>query len=942
MKFFRHFLVFLFTLLTFKVYGIVPVVTYSPADYDGGMQNWSIDIQRNGWIYVANNYGLLEYDGDKWQLYGIWNSTVLRSVAIADDGDIYVGATNEFGRFVANDNGGLSYHNLSESVPANNRFFGEVWNINFLNNNVYFQTNNDLFVFNSNLDSLVSVIHRSEHIYCSASINHGIYVATSQGIYSLIGSNMNLLQGSDLLKGYEIRSLCALNANSFLIATDLGGLFVYDGKQISRYHTSIDDFLYKNQIYTMAISDKYVALGTVLGGIALIDYSGKEVQYYGINEGLQNNTILSLNFDGNGYLWAGLDNGLAHVFVDYPLINMFSNHSIGAGYTFIEYGTASYYGTNQGLYYSSINSSSEPDLISGSQGQVWSLDTICGLLFCSHHRGLFMVDKNKFLPIVTTTGFWSVRRLDANHLIAGAYDGLYIFSLHNGNVVFKGKVRDFDETAFNFQIDNHGRVWFNGLNGIYRLKINTEQLEAKIDTLLNKNSRDEIFYIAACGNKLLITNATECYVVNDNGDIVNENDELSDFAGLGLYYKFVNDNNGDLWFLTPHRLHVKRHSRGESDVIIDNPHFFIDGFYYISQLDSISLILGGADGFYTLNTSLLKYEHEQNAETLYVRKIISTNNHDSVVYGESYRPIDKEIILSYDNNSLRFCFGSSVDNICEYSVRLEPVEKDYSAWNTLNIKEYTSLREGTYTLNVKMRYQGVESIEKSVAFTILPPWYRRWYAYAVYVIFAILVIGMLIYILYSQVQMRETQLKIASERELKEQEQKFQRDAYDQEKRILELEKERVNADLKHKSQEMSNLLLSQVNRQEILQEIQTELYKINDTLNVEDTLLAKQKLQKLLEKIAKLSSSDIDWKKFEDNFDVVNDKFLEKLTAKYPTLNKNERKLCVYIRMGLYTKEIAPLLNMSVRGVEMLRYRMRRKMDLEREENLEQMLLTL
>ena len=69
-----------------------PVVRhFTPNDYGAGTQNWGIIEQENGWIYAANNYGLLEFDGSRWQLYGISNSTAVRSVARGKGGYIYVG-----------------------------------------------------------------------------------------------------------------------------------------------------------------------------------------------------------------------------------------------------------------------------------------------------------------------------------------------------------------------------------------------------------------------------------------------------------------------------------------------------------------------------------------------------------------------------------------------------------------------------------------------------------------------------------------------------------------------------------------------------------------------------------------------------------------------------------------------------------------------------------
>ncbi len=94
-------------------------------------------------------------------------------------------------------------------------------------------------------------------------------------------------------------------------------------------------------------------------------------------------------------------------------------------------------------------------------------------------------------------------------------------------------------------------------------------------------------------------------------------------------------------------------------------------------------------------------------------------------------------------------------------------------------------------------------------------------------------------------------------------------------------------------------------------------------------------RLQNLLQRLATNTDGTVDWSRFEDNFDIVNDQFIRRLTAKYPWLNKQEKRLCVYIKMGLQTKEIAPLLNISPRGVEMMRYRLRQKMGLDTQRNL-------
>lgn len=280
----------------------LPVYNYPFTVYNGGTQNWQICQQKNGWMYFANNYGLLEFDGNEWSLYGIWNSTVIRSVEIAPDGSIYVGGSNEFGRFTSNTFGSLSYEPLSLDVPEPYKNYGEIWNIHLIHNTLYLQSRNYIFKKDLNTDTY-EIIEPKSRIYCSAKIRDGLFVATASGIFLVTGNQLNALQGSEQLRGYEIRSLQPLGDNSILIGTDFNGLFIFNGIEIKPFKTDADTFIKANQLYSMAVNEKYIAVGTVLKGLVIMDLSGRKCQYLSTENGLQNNTILSMMFDKGGNLW---------------------------------------------------------------------------------------------------------------------------------------------------------------------------------------------------------------------------------------------------------------------------------------------------------------------------------------------------------------------------------------------------------------------------------------------------------------------------------------------------------------------------------------------------------------------------------------------------------------------------------------------------------------
>lgn len=100
------------------------VTNYDKTIYLVGQQNWMIDQGANGWLYIANTNGLLEYDGVYWNLYPA-NNRIVRSIKVTGD-RIYTGGSSEFGYFTPQPDGILTYKSLSHHIPE---WAGEAWNI---------------------------------------------------------------------------------------------------------------------------------------------------------------------------------------------------------------------------------------------------------------------------------------------------------------------------------------------------------------------------------------------------------------------------------------------------------------------------------------------------------------------------------------------------------------------------------------------------------------------------------------------------------------------------------------------------------------------------------------------------------------------------------------------------------------------------------------------
>lgn len=923
-----------------------PLLHFDYKDYHGGTQNWDVVFSANNWMYAANNYGLLEYDGDRWKLYVVRNNTAVRSLLYDEAELIYAGATNEFGYFEPNAFGGLRYVSLTDSLTGDYANFGEVWNIHSDAEAVYFQTDNYLIRSDKRTQDMKFIVPGA-HIYCSATIRGGVYVATSDGVFALVGEQLNILNGSDKLPKTQIRKLMPWGDNQILIATFDAGLYIYDGMQVKKLNTKYDHFFISNKIYSIAATEDQLAVGTVRSGLAVINLHEDTAQYFDVHNGLNNNTVLNVVYDKDGNLVAALDNGIDVVLLPSAYSTFFSgSHALGSGYTSILLKHGYYLGTNQGLYYHSYRNSGESvNFIDHSDGQVWSLDTISGILLCSHHSGLYVVDDMHLKPLVEGDGFWRVRNYNSQYAIAGAYSGFYLLEKSGGKISVKGKIKGFRHTAMNFEIDAKGAIWTLSPEGVCRLTLNTEDMRVKQDNVYTYTHPQDYVKIFKVNDNVVITNESFCRVVGKEGVLTRDSAFFNNLDGEHFYQALQSNDNGDLWYLSGDNLSVRKCIDRQTHTYELQPRTFVLngiqpvlGFEWLDVFNDNEAMIGAVDGFIRFDSRHFNNE-ELTHDDVYVRSVELTQANDSVIYGESFVKIPAVVEVNYDYNSLRFNYGSSITMSGKlYQSCLEPVDDDFSRWSTSTSREYTSLHEGKYTFRVRvLDIQTGEQHETSIRFRVLPPWHRSWWAWLIYMI--LVIFGL--YLVYNYFEQRyinaNERMEFEKNRAIHEREKQHLLEANEWERKLRELQKEKDDYELRSKSQEISNLLLNQVNRKDFADDVRKEIEGAVADLEQRHVSPALKKLRTLMAKLDSRESGEVDWKRFEENFDIVNDKFIRKLTAQYPWLSRNEKHLCVYIRMGLYTKEIAPLLNMSVRGVEMLRYRMRKKMELNRDENLEQ-----
>lgn len=176
-----------------------PVTNYTRHAYKAGNQNWMLQQHENGWLYVANNKGLLEFDGTSWELYPIPDAK-MRAMKIGADNRIYIGGIGRFGYFTPNRLGGLDYTCLSDNLPGNS-VVGVIWNILQDKDKIYFQSDRGLFCW---ADGRVDYIESADEINVSAILYNKFYIGTPEGMSVMEDNHFRLIPKQKSWEGFRV------------------------------------------------------------------------------------------------------------------------------------------------------------------------------------------------------------------------------------------------------------------------------------------------------------------------------------------------------------------------------------------------------------------------------------------------------------------------------------------------------------------------------------------------------------------------------------------------------------------------------------------------------------------------------------------------------------------------------------------------------------------
>ena len=440
--------------------------------------------------------------------------------------------------------------------------------------------------------------------------------------------------------------------------------------------------------------------------------------------------------------------------------------------------------------------------------------------------------------------------------------------------------------------------------------------------------------------KIAIATGSGVYQFNKERNLFEQDGFFLNLLGNKSIRYLKEDREGNIWFIHEKNISVIDLS-GDQPQVIEIPELknkMLSGFEMIYPVDENNIFLGGERGFYHINYK--KYKQNTPQLTVQVRSLSIGSNLDSLVFGGYFNRLDLPAVqlesripsIHYDYNSVRIDFAASQHgylNNVEYSFRLKGLETDWSVWSRRTEKEYTNLSPGKYVFEVKARNNlGNESAVANYSFVVLAPWYRTILAYIIYAVLAI--VGLFCLYYWQKKKFVQQQLKFTEEQQKLVYIHELERSKTDGE--LAALRNEKLEADLNFKNTELASSAMHLVKKGELLTKIKTELSQISKKI---DNEYAITELKKMIKTLGEDEQLDEEWEYFTKHFDKVHSNFIVSLKAIHPNISNNEIKLCAYLRMNLTTKEIAQLMNISVRGVEISRYRLRKKLNLATEVNL-------
>jgi PAS domain S-box-containing protein len=780
----------------FSELGSKRVKYFSAEDYNGHAQNWSVFQDKQGLLYFANNDGVIIYDGQNWKTVG---SFPVRCFSQGKDKRIYAGGDNEFGYIEKDAFGKQKWISYSKKLPEEYKNFLSILSIQQINDETVFFGFRGILIYKN--DSLIKVIRPQTDFRFSFKYKDRIFFRQSDvGIMEFKNNNIYKLPHGDFFSDKPLYMFEPFDENHAILATKLNGLYLVNLKNIARkdlpldsiyqpFKTEADNFFKTNSIYHgTTLENGDLALGSTVAGIIIINKKGSIKRVFNKQNGLPVNNVNFVFFDREKNIWLALNNGVANIEMNSPM-NYFGETT---GYQGIVVGTMFfknkfYIGTLEGLYVLTQNTNFTASgssfynfkRLTNEYNSFMQFDTIANKLYAATRYGFYEIDNEQIKPIKQMEFSYSILRSkkDPSLVFVNNSEGLAVFKRINNELKFTTQIKGIEHEIRYIYEDNEGALWINGNNNdLLKLVFNKNDfINPKImvyDSTKGLPSRGAVVIVKNCDHLAVLLSDQRVYRYTACNSPVGKKDNFyldplfpSFIPGTkdSIWYNLITKFNDSVWYALTVQQGLIKITPNKNDnskiTVISSSFGRTTNTYFSLYPDKEHNLL-----WYSTNKGLFSYNLENKVKeninfiTLISEVLIGK---DSIVYNTNNNLQNTEI--PFVKNSLTINFASlfyqgSENNLFQFY--LEGMDKTWLNWTKEKYITYNFLPEGNYVFHVKGKnMHGVESAETTFKFTILPPWYRAWWAYSLYGILLILFIITVVIIYGKRLKLRNIKLE---------------------------------------------------------------------------------------------------------------------------------------------------------------------------------------